>query len=509
MEKRIRRLGIFMVLCFLALFIQLNNIQVLKAHSLATSSDNPAVIQAERTQPRGEILASDGTVLAQSVLAPAGDYYKYQRMYPAATAGLFANVVGWDSPTLGKLGVEASYNQYLIAHNRAPTSLRGLLSNNNTVTDNVTLTIGTKLQGTVASDITQLPAMAPPEVPVANTQASAVVLDPKTGAILAMFSTPTYDPNPLVSQDGKAVEAAYQADIHAPGNPVLAKAYEDTNAPGSTFKVVTSAAVYDHDPSVANINYPSVSCLPAGTIPDTSQQLCNYGQGAENCGGTLQQTLPESCDTAFAQMGLAIGAPALNSEAVAFGFNQVPPLDLPGAAKSSFPSVTDLSPPFLAYSAFGQENVTASALQMAMVAGAIANDGVIMTPHVMAQIRDSQGNLVQTYAPKPWIKATSPQTASQVQSLMQGVVSDPGATAYGQFPADEAVAAKTGTAQVGSNAQYTSDWMIAYSANNPNVAVAVVAPYQGFSKTGATVVGPVTCAILQAALSSTEACPGS
>src|ERR1700722_9099078 len=136
MEKRIRRLGIFMVLCFLALFIQLNNIQVLKAHSLATSSDNPTVIQAERTQPRGEILASDGTVLAQSVLAPAGDFYKYQRMCPAATAVLFANVVGWDSPTLGKLGVEASYNQYLIAHNRAPTSLRGLLSNNNTVTDN-------------------------------------------------------------------------------------------------------------------------------------------------------------------------------------------------------------------------------------------------------------------------------------------------------------------------------------------------------------------------------------
>jgi penicillin-binding protein A len=200
----------------------------------------------------------------------------------------------------------------------------------------------------------------------------------------------------------------------------------------------------------------------------------------------------------------------LNSEAVAFGFDQVPPLDLPGAAKSSFPSVTDLSPPFLAYSAFGQENVTASALQMAMVAGAIADDGVIMTPHVMAQIRDSQGNLVQTYTPKPWLRATSTSTASQVQSLMQGVVSDPGGTANNPpvFPADEAVAAKTGTAQVGSNAQYTSDWMIAFSTTNPNVAVAVVAPYQGFSKTGASVVGPVTCAILQAALNSTEACPG-
>ncbi len=104
MEKRIRRLGIFMVLCFVALFIQLNNIQVVKAHSLATNPKNPAVIQAEQTQPRGEILASDGTVLAQSVLAPAGDYYKYQRVYPAATAGLFANIVGWDSLNYGQVG---------------------------------------------------------------------------------------------------------------------------------------------------------------------------------------------------------------------------------------------------------------------------------------------------------------------------------------------------------------------------------------------------------------------
>jgi peptidoglycan glycosyltransferase len=506
MEKRIRRLGIFMVLCFVALFIQLNNIQVVKAHSLATSAENPAVIQAARTQPRGEILSSDGAVLAQSVLSAPGDYYKYQRMYPAATAGLFANVVGFDSPTVGELGVEASYNQFLEAHNRAPKTLRDLLTNN-TVTDNVTLTVGNKLQQAVANDITQLPAMAPPEVPVANTQASAVVLDPKTGAILAMFSTPTYDPNAFVSQDGKAVEAAYQAAVHAPGNPVLAKAYEDTNAPGSTFKVVTSAAVYDHNPPVANIDYPVTGCLPVGSIPDTDQPLCNYGAGSEMCGGTLQQTLPESCNTAFAQMGLAVGAPGLNSEAVAFGFDQVPPLDLPGAVKSSFPSVPELTPPFLAYSAFGQENVTASALQMAMVAGAIANDGVIMTPHVMAQIRDSQGDLVQTYAPKPWIKATTPSTASQVQSLMQGVVSDPGGTANGYFPPDEAVAAKTGTAQVGSNAQFTSDWMIAYSTTNPNVALAVVAPYQASNQTGASTVGPVACAILQVALSSSEACP--
>ncbi|HEY2563377.1 MAG TPA: penicillin-binding transpeptidase domain-containing protein [Acidimicrobiales bacterium] len=497
MEKRIRRLGIFMVLCFVALFIQLNNIQVVKAHSLATSPQNPSVIQAERSQPRGEILAADGTVLAQSVLAPAGDYYKYQRVYPAATAGLFANIVGWDSINYGKLGVEASYNQYLIAHNRTPKTIRDLLTNS-TVTDNVTLTIQPKLQAAMATALNNIPQTG------VSSPVSAVALDPTTGAILAMYSTPTYDPNPLVSEDIKGETAAYQADIHAPGNPILAKAYADTNAPGSTFKVVTSSAVYDHQPALADVNYPPAGCIP---LPQSNLPLCNYGHGSEVCGGTIQDSLPQSCDTAFAQLGMSLGAESLNSEAQAFGFNQVPPLDLPGVVKSNFPSVADLAnnAPSQAYSAFGQQNVTASALQMALVAAGIANGGVIETPHVMAQIRDSQGNLVTSYAPKPWLKATSTTTAQQVTSLMQGVVTK--GTAVGVFPADENVAAKTGTAEVGTQAQYTSDWMIAFVPGS-HVVVALVAPFQASSATGAVISGPPTCAILQAALNSTEACPG-
>jgi penicillin-binding protein A len=470
---------------------------VVKAHSLATSPQNPSVIQAERSQPRGEILAADGTVLAQSVLAPAGDYYKYQRVYPPATAGLFANIVGWDSINYGKLGVEASYNQYLIAHNRTPKTIRDLLTNS-TVTDNVTLTIQPKLQAAMATALNNIPQTG------VSSPVSAVALDPTTGAILAMYSTPTYDPNPLVSEDIKTETAAYQADIHAPGNPILAKAYADTNAPGSTFKVVTSSAVYDHQPALADVNYPPAGCIP---LPQSNLPLCNYGHGSEVCGGTLQDSLPQSCDTAFAQLGMSLGAESLNSEAQAFGFNQVPPLDLPGVVKSNFPSVADLAnnAPSQAYSAFGQQNVTASALQMALVAAGIANGGVIETPHVMAQIRDSQGNLVTSYAPKPWLRATSTTTAQQVTSLMQGVVTK--GTAVGVFPADENVAAKTGTAEVGTQAQYTSDWMIAFVPGS-HVVVALVAPFQASSATGAVISGPPTCDILQAALNSTEACPG-
>ena len=503
MEKRIRRLGIFMVLCFLALFIQLNNIQVVKAHSLATASGNPAVQKALLTQPRGEILAADGTVLAQSVLAPAGSTFKYQRVYPAATAGLFVNIVGWDSLFVGQLGVEASYNQYLEAHNRTPKSIRDLLTNS-TVTDNVTLTVRPKVQAAMANALNNIP-----QTGIASP-VSAVALDATTGAILAMYSTPTYDPNPLVSQDTKVANAAYQADIHAPGNPVLAKAYEDTNAPGSTFKVVTSSAVYDHQPALASFDYPPPvgPVPPAGciSIPQSDQNLCNYNH--EQCGGTIQQTLAQSCNTAFAQMGMSLGAESMNTEAQAFGFNQVPPLDLPGAVKSNFPSVAELTnnAPSQAYSAFGQQNVTASALQMALVAAGIANGGVVETPHVMAQIRDSQGNLVTSFAPKPWLKATTAETAQQVTSLMQGVVT--GGTAANVFPADENIAAKTGTAQVGANAEYTSDWMIAFDPGT-HVVVALVAPFQQGSATGATISGLPTCTILQAAINSTEACPGS
>ncbi|HXA34316.1 MAG TPA: penicillin-binding transpeptidase domain-containing protein [Acidimicrobiales bacterium] len=496
MEKRIRRLGIFMVLCFVALFIQLNNIQVLKAHSLATDSRNPAVIQNARTQPRGEILAADGTLLAQSVLAPASAYYKYQRVYPTATAGLFANIVGWDSIDYGKLGVEASYNQYLVAHNRTPKTIRDLLTNS-TVTDNVTLTIQPKLQAAMATALNNIPQTG------VSSPVSAVALDPTTGAILAMYSTPTYDPNPLVSEDIPTETAAYQADIHAPGNPILAKAYADTNAPGSTFKVVTSSAVYDHQPALADVDYPQAGCIP---LPQSNLPLCNYNKGAEVCGGTLQVSLPQSCNTAFAQMGMSLGAQSENTEAQAFGFNQVPPLDLPGAVKSNFPSVADLTnnAPAQAYSAFGQQNVTASALQMALVAAGIANGGVIETPHVMAQIRDSQGNLVTSYTTKPWLKATTTSTAQLVTSLMQGVVTS--GTAAGVFPADENVAAKTGTAEVGTQAQYTSDWMIAFVPGS-HVVVALVAPFQASNNTGAIISGPPTCAILQAAINSTEACP--
>ena len=500
MERRIRRLGIFMVLCFVALFIQLNNIQVFKANSLANDPNNPHVLAVEHSQPRGDILSADGVSLVSSVPAKSG-VYKYQRTYNPDTAVLFSQIVGFDSPIYGQTGIEAEYNSYLQSHTRPARSLRDLLVNR-TTTDNVTLTINSHLQSEVAAavDATDANNQAP--------QAGAVVIDVKTGAIEAMYSNPPYDPRGLVSPS-TAVERFTWASLNPSSDqsPLVSRTFQFGFLPGSTFKTVTSAAVYDHQPALATVDYPQRSCI---SLPQTNRQLCNYGhngpQGPEVCGGTIQITLPESCDTAFAQLGMALGAVSLTTEAQAFGFNQRIPLDLPGVGISNFPSIAQLTnnAPSQAYSAFGQQDVTATALQMALVADGIANHGVIMTPHVMAEIRDSQGNPVTSYQPKPWITATSPLTAAAVTTLMQAVVSQPGATAYGEFPAQWDVAAKTGTAETGPNASLTNDWMISFApASDPKVAVAVVVPNQPGSDTGAQVSGPPMKAILGDALAAT------
>ena len=506
-----------MVLCFVALFIQVNNIQVLKATSLANSPKNPRVQTVERSQTRGSILSADGVTLASSVPAPKTNIYKYQRVYDPYTATLFAQIVGFDSLKYGNFrGVEAQYNSYLTPHTRPAKTLRDLLVNR-TVVGNVTLTIGTKLQSQVAAALDQ----HAPHV----LGAAAVVLNPVTGAVEAAYSNPTFDPNPLVSQDlAKETEAwdinacpptANQAAC-APGSPLVPGTYGQVYPPGSTFKVVTTSAVLENRPDLAKMIYPSVSSVVLPNSGTPPQVLTNYHGGV--CppppGGNLQTMLILSCDANFAQIGQQLGAPTLVSQAEAYGFNQRIPLDVPPdtVAVSNFGTTaqfaTDL--PGLMKSAIGQENVTASALQMAMVAGAVANGGVEMTPHVMAQIRDSQGNLVRVYQPKQWLQPISAETANTLTTFMQGVVKSGTASTVG-FPASWNVAAKTGTAQTGSfgpDPQYTDDWLIAFApVGTSKVAIAVVLPKQPGSATGAQYSGPIVKQILGDVLADQGATP--
>jgi len=315
MERRIGRLGIFLLLCFVALFVQLNNIQVVKAPSLTTAKQNPKVIAVSRVR---------GVVLASSI--PSTGYYKYQRVYNPYTAVLYAQIVGYDSLIYGKTGIEAEYDNYLQSHTRPVTSLRDLLVNR-TSTGNVSLTISTTLQTQTAAamDAVGTKGSAP--------QSGAVVVNIKTGAIMAMYGNPTYDPNPLASPDTAVEKAAWTALKPSSGqSPLVSRTFQYGFLPGSTFKTVTSAAVYDRQPALAKLSIPAAGCIP---LPQSDKPLCNYGRngpnGPEVCGGVLAVTLPQSCDTAFGTLGMDLGGAALTAEAQAFGFNQHIPIDLPGS----------------------------------------------------------------------------------------------------------------------------------------------------------------------------------
>ena len=265
-------------------------------------------------------------------------------------------------------------------------------------------------------------------------------------------------------------------------------------APGSTFKVITSTAAYNLAPVLANFNYPVQQCQK---FPDSNVPLCDQG-GA--CGGTMTSMLPASCDPGYGELGVQEGAPVLQKQAELFGYNSVPGIDLPGVVASVFPSIPANSEALLAYSAIGQYDVAATALQNAMVASGIADGGVVMTPHLMSQIRDAQGNLVEKYTPKPLPRTATQQAATQVTALMEGVVKDGTASGVG-FPSYLCAAVKTGTAQTSPSQHVTETWMIGFApANDPQVAVAVVVPEQSIASDGASVAGPIMKALLEAAV---------
>jgi peptidoglycan glycosyltransferase len=223
--------------------------------------------------------------------------------------------------------------------------------------------------------------------------------------------------------------------------------------------------------------------------------------GGEVCGGVLPDLFRVSCNTGFAQIGLDLGGPTLAAEANAFGFDKTPPLDLPAVAQSFFPASDSFThdQPGLAKSAIGQENVAATPLEMALVASALANNGVIMRPHILSQVTNSEGQVVRTYKPSPWIRATSPETAAQMTQLMTSVVQNGTGTAA-QIPGVQ-VAGKTGTAQTGNNTIHA--WFACFApAAQPKIAVAVLVENQPESNeaTGGAIAAPIAKAVLQAAL---------
>jgi penicillin-binding protein A len=484
MKGRITGLSVIIVLLFGLVIGQAWFVQVHRASALDGSPLNPMVTLAGRLNPRGEILSSNGTVLARSIATGNVDY-PWRRSYPLGA--LTSDVVGYSSINQGTGGIEYQYDGYLVTHPQPAHSISELISPTKS-NDAVQLTLSVPLQ--------QVAARA-----LSGRDGAIVAIDPRNGAVLAMYSNPTFNPAPLTSTNFAIQRAAwkrYNTDdpLHFP--PLGNVATQETFPPGSTFKVVTTMGILRYFPALANAAFPSSNQLNLAQY-GSNQILYNSGHGA--CGGTIVEMLPESCDPGYAWLGIQLGAPDLHDAAHDTGYNEVPPLDIPGVVPSYFPPVSYFfhGTPFLAYSAIGQDNVRATALQNALVAAAVANGGKEMAPHFLSLITDANGNVVRRYQPYMWKHPIGPTEAATLNGLMRSVVTNGTATQV-QFLAQDDVAAKTGTAQTAGNTK-TDDWMIAFApARDPVIAVAVVVPNQTLFDWGATVAGPIVKCVIEGAL---------
>lgn len=497
MTRQIRILTGVILACYLAVFVTLNQIQVLEASDYNDRPENTRALVRDFNRPRGDIVTADGVVAATSESRRAD--LRYRRIYPEGE--LYAHITGYYSFRFGSTGVEREYNAQL-AGRTASLQLRdlsGFFSDPSTEGD-VILTVDSRVQ-TVARDA------------LGGLTGSVVALDPRTGGVLAMYSNPTYDPNPVSDNDGERAQAVKTFLDAAPEKPLLSRAYQDRFFPGSTFKIVTATAGLES--GVVDEQRPVFETVRTYTPPLTRRGLSNF-DGA-SCGGTLFVILQRSCNTSFAEMAAEMLGPGpMIAAAEAAGFNDVPPIDLTRPVRSVYPTdfgavleePADAAPvhentPALAQTAIGQNDVAATPLQMALVAAGVANEGRIMVPHVMAEVRARDGDVVERFDVRPWKEAMSAATADVLRRAMISVVTDGTASSL-QLPG-ATVGAKTGTAQLGTTPPRSHAWMIAFAGpegGEPTVAVAVmVQNVEGDTgQTGGRVAGPIARRVLEAAL---------
>lgn len=479
MNRPIRRVAIAVVVLLLALIGQLTYLQIVDAKKLADNPRNSRNFLRDFTRPRGEIISADGKVLARSI--PSKDEYGRQRVYPLGE--LFAQTVGYQSVVVGSTGVEKAYNGTLSGRDLRRLRLK----------DVGDLLLGKERSANVTVSL-RVDAQLVAKQALGDQRGSVVVLDPRTGALVALYSNPSFDPQPLAAHNPKQVQGTYDVLVNAPTNPMLSRAYREIYPPGSTFKIVTTEAALD-TPGIATPEtvFPT---LRSFTPPQAGQPIRNFG--GRSCGGTLAESFVESCNTTFAQLGLQLGE-QLPPRMGGFGIYEAPPLDLsPGAVASSGPAPGSFAndKPGFALAGFGQGQVAATPLQMAMVAAAVANGGIVMTPHVGTEVRDDQGKTLETIKPKAWKRSMPADTAATLRDFMTQVVQRGTGTAA-RIPGI-AVAGKTGTAQ--SCTGGLCAWFVAFApADNPQYAIAVIVERSSPSDaaTGGRVAAPIAAKILR------------
>jgi peptidoglycan glycosyltransferase len=475
MNRPIRRVAMVAALMVVALLVNLTVFSVARVPGLEENGRNRRVRDAEFAQDRGLIYVGNTPV---ATTTPVKDVYGYQRGYPQGP--LYASVTGYYSYDYGRTGLESTYNREL----SATSSSQRLDSWIDSIT-------GTRPKGALVQT-TINPKMQQAAVTALGSYMGAVVaLDPKSGAVLAYVSLPTYDPNTLATHDLAAAKAAAQALQADPDKPAADRAGREVFPPGSTFKLVTAAAALENGVTAETL----IDSPTTIKLPNSTAVLGN----SSNCGGdkvTLGQALKVSCNTAFANLGAQLGPDKLRAQAEKFGFSTAPLADLNGVV-SRFPEKPDQAQTMM--SAIGQFDVAASPLQMAMVTAAIANDGVLKKPYVVSEVRSQ--DLKVLYRPVPQdSRAMSTENARILQQMMVEVVT--GGTGTRAQIDGVVVGGKTGTAQSDpSRPPYA--WFVAY-AKDPDVVVAVFIQKADVERTdvaGGRLAGPIAKAVIQASRS--------
>jgi penicillin-binding protein A len=489
----LRKVGIVVLALFALLFINLNWIQAYKADDYRTSQYNGRVLISDYERQRGVIADAHGVVLARSVATD--DNLKYLRKYPLGAA--FAPVTGYRPVQLGATGVEQAENDYLAGNSDSQALDRfwDLFSDTKKPGGNVYTTIDKNVQQTAYNALLHNDAGV--------KEGAAVVIDPSTGKILALASTPGYDPNPLASHNDNDALKAYNAYNKAADNPLVNHAISDTYPPGSTFKVIDSAA------ALSTGQYTTSTVIPAGRsytpIPGGGFTMKNDAPGV--CPGaniTLIDALTVSCNTAFAQLGVKLGSAALRQQAQAFGFGDASLTLANGSmpvAASQTGSMLNASgnddPNHVAQSSIGQYEVRMTPLQGALIAAAVANGGVEMRPYLIDHTQGPDLSIDYQAQPQALRTPVSAQVAGELQTMMISVV-EHGTGERAQVNGYD-VGGKTGTAQNTASGD-AHGWFIGFAMKDgkPIAAVSVLLKNAGSSKYAAGVAGDILKAAIQA-----------
>lgn len=480
MNRPIRRIAIVCMVLFAMLLANGSWIVVVRQGSLNERPENRRVRDSEFSQDRGPIMAGQ-TQIASTV--PSKDQYGYQRTYPQAA--MYAPITGYYSYDHARIGLEQSYNTQLAGTDDSQFIKR--------VIDTVT---GQKPTGAIVETTINPKAQEAAYNGLGKRKGAVVAMDPRTGAVLAMASTPSYDPNQIASHDIGDANQAWSELSNDKNRPMANRAAREIYPPGSTFKLVTAAAALE-----SGMNPDTMVDSPSKlTLPGT-----NYGLTNEtNCGGdkiTLDHALAVSCNTAFAGIGNQLGADALRTQSEKFGFGRRHLNELNGV-DSRFPA--DPNPAQTALSAIGQYDVAASPLQMASVTAAIANNGEVYEPYLVSTVRSANLSPIQKNRPSKTGIAMSPANSEKLRSMMTTVV-ESGTGTNAQIKGHQ-VGGKTGTAQTSpENPPYA--WFTSYAMDSsgkvPEVAVTVFIEDAGVARdeiAGGALAAPVARQVMQAVL---------